>query len=213
MPPLPFGFFLLLTASEWWLWLRDSIPEDQAWMVLRIVVAGLLGGVVGWERELQKKSAGIRTHILVAVAAGLFASVTMLMAEASGDGTDALRTVNAVATGIGFLGAGLIFVDRSHNHVFGLTTAASVWATSAIGLTAGFGYFFLASSATIIVWSVLKFLNWITPEAALTQSHAAEDQTAESQTTENQTTENHSPEKPAAAGESREDRTSGEADI
>lgn len=155
------------TVMEWLVWLRDAIPEDQAWMVLRVVIAGILGGVVGWERELQKKSAGIRTHILVAVAAGLFASVSILMAKPGGEGTDALRTVNAVATGIGFLGAGLIFVDRSHNHVFGLTTAASVWATSAVGLTAGFGYFFLATCATLIVWTVLKFLNWMTPESAI----------------------------------------------
>lgn len=156
----------MLAVTQWWDWLRDSIPEDQAWMVLRIVIAGVLGGVVGWERELQKKSAGIRTHILVAVAAGLFSSVTVLVVQAGGRGTDALRTVNAVATGIGFLGAGLIFVDRSHNHVFGLTTAASVWATSAVGLTAGFGYFFLATCATLIIWSVLKLLNWLTPELA-----------------------------------------------
>lgn len=133
-------------------------------MLFRVLVAGTLGGILGWEREVKGKEAGLRTHILVALAAGMYASVTVLLTQPEAAGTDALRTINAVATGIGFLGAGLIFVNRSEGRVRGLTTAASVWATAAVGLTVGFGYWLLAGGATLMVWSVLGVLSWLEPD-------------------------------------------------
>lgn len=154
------------TLYSWFDWLRDTVPPDQAVMVLRVLLAGVLGAVIGWEREAQGKAAGLRTHILVAVAAALFAGVTILINDDHPDDTDVLRTVNAVATGIGFLGAGLIFVNRAHSHVYGLTTAASVWATSAVGLAVGFRYAFLAACTTGMIWIVLRVLRWLPPEMA-----------------------------------------------
>ena len=150
---------LIVSAADWVDAAVAAIPRDEAWMLLRVFIAGLLGGVLGWEREVRGKEAGLRTHVLVALAAGLYAAVTVLLASPESTISDALRTINAVATGIGFLGAGLIFVNRSEGRVRGLTTAASVWATAAVGLTVGFGYWLLAGGATAMIWSVLRLLS------------------------------------------------------
>lgn len=135
-------------------------------MLFRVFIAGTLGGILGWEREVKGKEAGLRTHMLVALAAGMYSSVTVLLTRPEAAGTDALRTIDAVATGIGFLGAGLIFVNRSEGRVRGLTTAASVWATAAVGLTVGFGFWLLACGATVMVWSVLRVLSYLEPDGA-----------------------------------------------
>lgn len=150
---------LILSAADWVDAAVAAIPRDEAWMLFRVFVAGSLGGILGWEREVRGKEAGLRTHILVALAAGLYAGVTVLLTSPEETVSDSLRTINAVATGIGFLGAGLIFVNRSEGRVRGLTTAASVWATAAVGLTVGFGYWLLACGATVMVWSVLRLLS------------------------------------------------------
>lgn len=155
----------IVSAADWVDAAVAAIPRDEAWMLVRVFVAGLLGGTLGWEREVRGKEAGLRTHILVALAAGLYAGVTVLLTSPEATVGDSLRTINAVATGIGFLGAGLIFVNRSEGRVRGLTTAASVWSTAAVGLTVGFGYWLLAGGATVMVWSVLRLL------AALERDH------------------------------------------
>lgn len=155
---------LIVSAADWIDSVVAAIPRDQAWVLFRVFLAGVLGGILGWEREVKGKEAGLRTHILVAMAAGLYAGVTVLLTRPEATGSDALRTIDAVATGIGFLGAGLIFVNRSEGRVRGLTTAASVWATAAVGLTVGFGYWLLASGATVMVWSVLRVLSYLEPD-------------------------------------------------
>src|SRR5215471_11305238 len=107
--------------------------------LLRIVVAAGLGGLVGLERELDEKAAGLRTHMLVAVGAALF---TMVGAYGFEDfpsrSVDPTRIAAQVVTGIGFLGAGIIF--RQGFTIRGLTTAASLWLAAAIGMAAGIGF-------------------------------------------------------------------------
>lgn len=129
----------------------------------RVLIAALLSGLIGWERETMGKSAGFRTHILVGVASAMFVILAeIIMLEHRGDSAltrmDPIRAVEAVATGIGFLGAGMIFLSQSRSEVKGLTTAASIWATGALGITVGLGHYLLALGATLLLAIVLRVL-------------------------------------------------------
>ena len=124
----------------------------------RLVVAALLAGVLGWERERAGKSAGLRTHMLVGIAAALYTGLAEVASVELGAGrSDPLRAIQAVAMGIGFLGGGVIFVNRN-DRVQGLTTAASIWATAAMGVAAGLGHFRLAAGVTVLLAIVLHVL-------------------------------------------------------
>jgi putative Mg2+ transporter-C (MgtC) family protein len=105
-------------------------------VTLRMALATLLGGLLGWEREQHGKAAGIRTHMLVALGSALF----VMAAEQMGATQDAMsRVMQGVVAGIGFLCAGTILKGRSPSEVKGLTTAAGIWLTCAIGITVGLG--------------------------------------------------------------------------
>ena len=126
-------------------------------------MAAALAAVLGWERESARKAAGLRTHMLVGVAAALYTAVAELSvqdipANSEGFQADPIRAVQAVAIGIGFLGSGVIFVSRHEDRVHGLTTAASVWATAAIGIAAGLELYRLALGATLLLLVVLRVL-------------------------------------------------------
>ncbi len=124
---------------------------------LRLILALLLGGVVGWQRETAVKPAGFRTHILVCVGASLF---TLISRDGFfGTGADPARVASNIVVGIGFLGAGTIW--RTGASVQGLTTAASLWTVAAIGTATGIGYYVGALVTTVIVVSVLSFLKVI----------------------------------------------------
>ncbi len=124
----------------------------------RLVVAGLLAGVLGWEREHAGKSAGLRTHMLVGIAAALYTGLAEVASVELGAGrSDPVRAIQAVAMGIGFLGGGIIFVNRN-DRVQGLTTAASIWATAAMGIAAGLAHFWLAAGVTVLLAVVLHVL-------------------------------------------------------
>ncbi len=124
----------------------------------RLVVAGLLAGVLGWEREHAGKSAGLRTHMLVGIAAALYTGLAEVASVELGAGrSDPVRAIQAVAMGIGFLGGGIIFVNRNER-VQGLTTAASIWATAAMGIAAGLAHFRLAAGVTVLLAVVLHVL-------------------------------------------------------
>ncbi len=132
-------------------------------LLLRVIAAGALAAVVGWEREHAGKSAGFRTHILVCMAAALYTAIgTMEFSEAAArpDGlrADPIRVIQAVALGIGFLGSGVIRIAKDSEEVLGLTTAASIWATAAVGIAAGFGRFVLAAGVTLLLALVLHLL-------------------------------------------------------
>jgi putative Mg2+ transporter-C (MgtC) family protein len=118
----------------------------------RLVVAALLAGVLGWERERAGKSAGLRTHMLVGIAAALYTGLAEVASVELGAGrSDPVRAIQAVAMGIGFLGGGIIFVNRN-DRVEGLTTAASIWATAAMGVAAGLAHFRACRGAAPCCW-------------------------------------------------------------
>ena len=137
-------------------------------IVFRLVAAVLFGGVIGFDREYLARPAGMRTHILVALAAATFAVLTLeLAARADGEGTqsDPIRIIEAVTAGVAFLAAGSIIFARGQ--VQGLTTGASLWLSGAIGVACGIGYYFIAILATILAAFVLVVLRWV--EAAIPQ--------------------------------------------
>jgi putative Mg2+ transporter-C (MgtC) family protein len=133
--------------------------------ILRIFVAALLGGAIGLEREYRSKEAGFRTHFLVALGSALFMVVSAYGFEGA-LGTpehrwDVSRVAAQVVSGIGFIGAGTIIFRKSENVVSGLTTAAGLWVTAAIGLTCGGGMYILAGAATFLVLVGLEAFNLI----------------------------------------------------
>ena len=125
---------------------------------VRLALAFLFGGIIGFEREKKGRAAGLRTHILVCTGACLIMLVSLYMYDLFKDevALDPARIAAGVVTGIGFLGAGAII--RSDQEVRGLTTAASVWISAAIGLAVGCGFFFGAIMTTVIVFITLYLL-------------------------------------------------------
>ena len=118
----------------------------------RLVIAAVLGGLIGVERELHEHPAGMRTHLLVAVGCSLFTVISIYGFQGGPAGSGAVdpsRLAAQVVTGIGFLGAGAIL--KYGTSIRGLTTAASLWATAAIGIAVGTGQFVLAAVGTVIV--------------------------------------------------------------
>lgn len=135
----------------------------DAELLVRVIVAGLLTGVLGWERQSAGKPAGFRTLLLVGMAACLFVVAGEAAAVTYPAGSSSLRIepfqlIQAVAVGIGFLGSGVVFLTHDGSRVVGLTTAASIWATAAIGLTVGFGRYLLAAGTTVLMLVTLRVL-------------------------------------------------------
>jgi putative Mg2+ transporter-C (MgtC) family protein len=128
--------------------------------LLRILLAAVFSAALGWERERAGKAAGFRTHIVVGVTASLFVITGILAVEqygpAEGVNVDPTRTIHAIAVGIGFLGAGLVIFSPKDDRVKGLTTAASVWGTAAVGAATGYGLYLVASGTTVILLLVLN---------------------------------------------------------
>jgi putative Mg2+ transporter-C (MgtC) family protein len=134
------------------------LPDaDQVLRVCsRLVAAVLLGAVVGIQRELQGKPAGLRTHSLVTLSAALFVIVPL---EAGMDIADVSRVIQGVSTGIGFIGAGVILKLREARDVVGLTTSATIWAATAIGIAIGLGYVVYAAAGVLLTWLVLTLFS------------------------------------------------------
>ncbi|MCQ9205173.1 MAG: MgtC/SapB family protein [Omnitrophica bacterium] len=133
-------------------------------MILRLIVAFIFGSVLGYEREKKRGSAGLRTHILVCMGSALIMLTSlhlydMYQGKAS---VDPGRIAAGVVTGIGFLGAGTII--RSKEGVKGLTTAASLWISAAIGLAVGCGYISAALITTVITYLSLSYLKKVEQE-------------------------------------------------
>lgn len=119
-------------------------------VIIRIFLAMLLGGLIGMEREKSKRPAGFRTHILVCVGACMTALIGLFVWQEMGDITDPVRISAQVISGIGFLGVGTILV-KEHDHITGLTTAAGLWTTAAIGIACGYGFYSAALIGTLVV--------------------------------------------------------------
>jgi putative Mg2+ transporter-C (MgtC) family protein len=119
----------------------------QLELTVRLVVALILGGVIGWERELQRMPAGFRTHALVSLGSAIF---TVISAYAfTGPGSDPTRIAAQIVSGIGFLGGGAIL--HYGGTVRGLTTAASLWSVAGVGMAAGAGLYVVASLSAVLV--------------------------------------------------------------
>lgn len=145
--------------SDWWQQVATTVAAEfsdvpdvtQATLiVVRLGMAGLLGGLLGLEREHAGKSAGVRTHMLVAMGAALFVLVSQ---RAGIEPADNSRVLQGIIAGVGFLGAGTILKGDTENQVKGLTTAAGIWLTAAIGVAAGLG-----QEATAVLTTVLALI-------------------------------------------------------
>ena len=129
-------------------------------LVLRLLVAGMLGAIIGLDREYRAKEAGFRTHFLVSLGSALFMVVSQYgfkeIVEANGANYDGARVAAQIVSGIGFLGAGTIIFHKQF--IRGLTTAAGMWATAGIGMAVGGGMYFIGVAATILVLIGLEAL-------------------------------------------------------
>lgn len=129
-------------------------------ITLRLALAAILGGMLGYERELRARSAGVRTHMLVAVGAALFVIGPL---QSGMPLADMSRVLQGIVQGIGFLGAGAIIVRGAQKKIQGLTTAANIWATAGIGIVAGLGLEATAVLSTVIVLIILAIIPRIVP--------------------------------------------------
>jgi putative Mg2+ transporter-C (MgtC) family protein len=134
-------------------------------IVLAVIIAMTLGAAVGYDREASDKPAGLRTHMLVAGAAALFVGLGAIIAQLYNNAisgsriqTDPIRVFEAIITGISFLGAGTIIRHRENDKVEGITTAASLLMTAAIGATIGLAQWFLGVVLTVLVLVVLRMV-------------------------------------------------------
>ena len=135
--------------------------EPWARSLFRLGLAAMLGGLVGFEREHTGKAAGLRTHMLVALGCTLL----MLLPEELGiDTQGSSRVIAGVVAGIGFLGAGAILKRTEPLEIHGLTTAASIWVTAAIGLAVGGGAWQTAIIAVMLTFVILSVLGWLEGE-------------------------------------------------
>ncbi len=134
----------------------DVGPLTTAEFTSRLVAAIVVGGILGLNRDLRHKPAGVRTHALVAMGAALVViTVLDLPADAAGRGQMVSRAVQGLITGIGFLGAGVILRPGDGHTVRGLTTAATIWVTAALGIVCGVGAWLQAAIATAAALLVL----------------------------------------------------------
>ena len=141
------------------------MSQDVLVVVIRIVAALAVGGMIGFERTYHGRPAGFRTHSLVCIASALLMLVTVYQSEwmtnvpLDAIRTDPTRMAQGIMTGIGFLGAGVIFKEGLT--VRGLTTAASIWVTAAIGILVGIGFYVPAAVGTIATIGVLSGFRWV----------------------------------------------------
>ena len=127
-------------------------------IALRLVIAAALGGLLGYERERKGKAAGVRTHMLVAMGAALF---VLIPQQAGASMADLTRVVQGLVAGIGFLGAGAIVKADAEQTVHGLTTAAGIWMTAAIGIAAGLGREATALLSVLLALVILALVPYL----------------------------------------------------
>src|SRR5437773_1839855 len=124
---------------------------------IKLLLAAILGGIIGIEREIRDKPAGLRTNILICVGSTLFMSISTKVAQVLGG--DPTRIAAQIISGIGFLGAGAVL--QSHGFVLGLTTAATIWVVAGVGMALGSGMYMVAVFATAMSLITLYFLSFV----------------------------------------------------
>jgi putative Mg2+ transporter-C (MgtC) family protein len=124
-------------------------------MTVRVIIAAVMGALIGWEREAHGHEAGVRTHATVALGACTFGLISLYV----DGGSDPTRIAAQVVTGVGFLGAGVILRDRGR--ITGLTTAATLWATAAVGLAVAYGMYILGLVSTAIILLLLSMRRFL----------------------------------------------------
>lgn len=128
-------------------------PTQLVRIVFRLAVAALLGGIIGAQRERAGKEAGLRTHMLVALGAALFIVAPIEFGMSS---DDLARIIQGLVAGIGFLGAGAILKLTDEHQIKGLTSAAALWLTAAVGVAAGLGRWGSAIVGVALIWFILE---------------------------------------------------------
>jgi putative Mg2+ transporter-C (MgtC) family protein len=140
--------------------IQISMPSGTADILVRLTVAAIFGGVIGFERDVHGRSAGLRTHLLVCVGSALFMLVSLAtsrLLEGESIRVDPGRIAAQIVTGIGFLGAGVVIKQGAS--VRGLTTAACLWVTAALGMAAGGGMYWVSGFVTLLTLITLIGLN------------------------------------------------------
>lgn len=131
----------------------NELPlETQALIVGQVLLAGILGMVIGFDRERRHREAGLRTMTLIAMGSCLFTALSMVAFP----GADSARVASQIIPGMGFLGAGAII--KQGRNIHGMTTAATMWVTAAMGMAVGTGNWFIGIGMTVIIWFVLVVL-------------------------------------------------------
>ncbi len=148
----------------WQRFVETNISLEQLEYFIRIIVAAICGAIIGLERRKRFKDAGIRTHLILAIGCAVITIVSkyaFLDSKFLGLNVDATRIASNIVTGIGFLGAGVIFVKSGS--VRGLTTAAGIWTTAAIGMAIGAGFYLIGIATTILVLLIQIILYKLVP--------------------------------------------------
>ena len=135
----------------------DGIEIGTGEIFVRLGAAALLGSLVGLNRELKNKSAGLRTHAMVSIGSALAALFALKHIGGPFDANALSRVMQGILTGIGFLGAGVILRSQNGKHVHGLTTAATVWLVAMLGVGCGMGYWMPLIAAALCVFVILVF--------------------------------------------------------
>jgi putative Mg2+ transporter-C (MgtC) family protein len=151
-----------------------SLPDARqvVRLIMRLLLAVLLGAVVGVQRERTGKPAGIRTHMLVSLGAAL---IVLAPLEAGMNSDELSRIIQGLITGIGFIGGGAILKLQESREIEGLTTAAGIWMTAAVGVAVGLGRFGLALVSIILTWMILSLVGRIEYRLGLSQATEAKD--------------------------------------
>jgi putative Mg2+ transporter-C (MgtC) family protein len=140
-----------------------TFPDHELEIAARFLLAAVLGGLLGFDREVKNRPAGLRTHMLIALAAALFTAITFEIHETiirgGGSGTDPIRIIEAVTAGVAFLAAGAII--QSGRKITGLTTGAGMWMAGALGVASGSGYYAIAIIAAAFAMFILSAISWI----------------------------------------------------
>jgi putative Mg2+ transporter-C (MgtC) family protein len=138
------------------MWLEIPDVKQMVRIAVRLLLAVSLTAIIGWEREVGNKTAGLRTHMLVSLGAALF-TVTALESSTNAI-SDVTRVIQGIATGVGFIGGGAILKIESRNRIRGLTTAGTIWLAAAIGVAAGLGKIGAAAFGIALAWFILVVL-------------------------------------------------------